>query len=337
LVYGLSVRTEIDLFLTNDTTEDTDTLVVVRWLSPDFASLMTTSLELQTPSQSFVDTNRLAAPMRRRLSGGGLRIDYADGTGFFIDQGGSQVLVMHPSQATLEDTATYIVGPVLGMVLRLRGITAIHASTTVIDGRSIVLVGSAGAGKSTTAAAFAKLGHAILTEDIAALDDQGDSLRVQPGYPRVNLWPASVELLFGSADALPRICPQHPTWDKRYLDLSQTPYRFQKEPLPLGAIYVLNGRSDNEATPTVVPLTGPEALLTLTANTYANHLLDKQMRAQEFEALSRLVQHVPVRRVTPHADPARIWDLCRCIVDDFRSLSPAQSATQNQPAFTAYE
>ena len=43
------------------------------------------------------------------------------------------------------------------------------------------------------------------------------------------------------------------------------------------------------------------------------------MRAREFELLTRVVNHVAVRRVTPHADAARIHELCDCILDNFFS------------------
>jgi hypothetical protein len=37
------------------------------------------------------------------------------------------------------------------------------------------------------------------------------------------------------------------------------------------------------------------------------------MRAREFEMLGRLVAAVPVWRVRPHQDPAKIEDLCNVI------------------------
>ena len=57
--------------------------------------------------------------------------------------------------------------------------------------------------------------------------------------------------------------------------------------------------------------------MSLIANTYATKLMDRQMRAREFELLTRVVNHVPVRRVTPHADPTRIPELCDTILNDF--------------------
>ncbi len=50
--------------------------------------------------------------------------------------------------------------------------------------------------------------------------------------------------------------------------------------------------------------------MSLVANTYATKLMDKQMRAREFELLTRVLNNVPLRRVTPHSDPARIPELC---------------------------
>src|SRR6267143_88991 len=62
------------------------------------------------------------------------------------------------------------------------------------------------------------------------------------------------------------------------------------------------------------------ALLSLVSETYANKILDREMRAQEFEVLSRLVNSVPVRRVCPHKDATRLGELCKVIREDLDSL-----------------
>src|SRR5262249_22183040 len=147
---------------------------------------------------------------------------------------------------TLEDTATYLLGPVLGFILRLRGVTCLHASAVAICDQAIAILGPAGAGKSTTAASFARAGYKVLTDDIVALDERGDAFLVQPAYPRVRLWSESVNALFGTEDALPLLTP---TWDKRYLDLQANISCFQEHPLPLAAIYLLDKRSSDPAAP----------------------------------------------------------------------------------------
>jgi hypothetical protein len=179
-------------------------------------------------------------------------------------------------------------------------------------------MGMPGAGKSTTAAAFAQLGYPVLSDDVVVLDDLGDRFVVQPGYPRVNLWPDSVCTLFGSVDALPWITP---TWDKRYLALDQNGRRFQSSPLPLGAIYVLAEREAELTSPVIEEVVGGEAIVTLVANTYVNYLLDRDMRTREFDVLSRLLAGVPVRRVRPTADTSKIFALCESIAADATQLA----------------
>jgi len=247
-----------------------------------------------------------------RLRGGKFyRFSYADETEFVVDQTGREIWTTWPAPLTLEDNATYLLGPVMGFVLLLRGLVCLHASSVVIDGQAIALIGPAGAGKSTTAAAFVTRGFSILAEDVVTLDDRGDSFFVRPAYPCIRLWPASAASLFGSRSALP---PLTPNWDKRYLDLRQHSGRFETESRPLAAIFLLSERRDDPRAPLVEAMERAEALLSLIANTYATKLMDKQMRAREFELLSSLLTKVPVMRVTPHANPDRISELCDSIL-----------------------
>ncbi len=243
---------------------------------------------------------------------------YDDRTTFMVSRLGSQIWATWPDDLTVEDMATYLLGPILGFVLRLRGTVCLHANAIAIDDRVVVLVGAAGAGKSTTAAAFARQGYPVLSDDVVPLIDRGDTFLVQPAYPRIRLWDSSVRALYGDAEALPRLVPTHPTWDKRYLDLNQTGYQFQSEPLPLAAIYYINDRDENPAYPQIVPMTTQAQIITLVTNTYTNYLLDKQLRAQEFEFLSRVVKHIPVRQLNPHTDIKRLVETIELVINDFR-------------------
>jgi len=247
----------------------------------------------------------------RLLEGKYYRFDYADQTQFVIDRAGTQVWAEWSAPLTLEDTATYLLGPVLGFVMLLRGIVCLHASAIAIGNEAIALVGPAGSGKSTTAAAFAERGYSVLAEDVVTLEDRQDQFLVRPGYPCIRLWPPAVKALYGSETHLPKLTPN---WDKCYLDLSE---RFQVEALPLAAIYHLAERHHDGRAPYVETLDRSQGLMALVANSYATKLMDKQMRAHEFELLTHVVGSVSVRRVTPHADPARITQLCDRIIDDF--------------------
>lgn len=258
----------------------------------------------------------------RVAKSGFLRVAYPDGTQFWLDEKRENLWATWPTTSSLEETSTYLLGPILGLLLRLRGITCLHASAVSYEGRCIAFLGSAGAGKSTTAAAFARDGHAILSDDIVALVERKGALLAMPAYPHLCLWPDSVSMLYGSSDALPRFSTN---WEKRRLALGEGGTRFETRALRLGAIYLLGDRRSENA-PCVEAVRPRAALLSLVADTYANKTLDREMRAREFELLSRLVTKVPVRRVYPHTDTARLGELCRTIREDFHSLNLAAVA-----------
>lgn len=253
-----------------------------------------------------------------RLDGGAyIGFFYSDGARFAIDRQGQTLWADWPSGYSVEDAATYLLGPVLGFVLRLKGITPLHASAVAIADHAVAFVGAGGAGKSTTAAAFAQLGYSVISDDVVPLREVSQEIVVVPGYPRVNLWPDSVEALLGSAGALPPITP---TWGKCYLPLDQSQCRFESRHLPLRAIYLLEERDPSRSVPGVEEAAPADALLALVANTYVNYVLDRNMRRREFELLTRLVANVSVRRLRRGANPAGLQRLCQSIAEDFNGL-----------------
>jgi hypothetical protein len=123
-------------------------------------------------------------------------------------------------------------------------------------------------------------------------------------------------MLYDSPEALPRLMPD---WDKRRLNLGEEGTRFESRCLPLGAIYILSGRRLNPA-PYVEVIRPQTGFLALVADTYANKILDREMREREFAVLGRLVMSVPIRRVYHHDDPTRLVELCKVVREDFESL-----------------
>ena len=235
-----------------------------------------------------------------------LRLAYFDGTQFWLDREGREIWATWPSNLSIEDTATYLLGPVLGFLLRLRGVTCLHGSAVAFGEKATAFVGSEGAGKSTTAAALARRGHAILSDDVVALAERDGSFLAHPAYPYLCLWPESVQSLYGSAEALPQFSANY---EKRCLSLGKQELRFAEQALPLAAIYILGERRGDPA-PLIEELTPQRAFLALVANTFATNTLDSGMRAKEFETLARLAPRVPIRALYAHHDASRLPDLC---------------------------
>lgn len=282
-------------------------------------------LFFSNPPSNFIYTSEMdeagsEPTLRVGILAGGeyLGMFYKDGARFAVHRDGKEIWADWPTGYAIEDACTYLIGPVLGFVLRLRGITCLHASSVAIGGEAIALVGAPGAGKSTTAAAFAHLGFGVLSDDVVALEDHDDRFLVLPGYPRVNLWPDSVRALFGSEDVLPRITP---TWGKHFLQLDENRGRFLSTPLRLSAIYVFDARDASLTAPVVENIAAVDAVTTLVANTYVNYLLDRKMRQLEFDLLSRLVANVPVRRVRPTTKSAAVFALCEAIAEETERLA----------------
>jgi hypothetical protein len=257
---------------------------------------------------------------------GAFQFSYGDGTRFVVDAKTQRIWGDCPPPLTQEDLITYLVGPVLGFVLRRRGVLALHASSFSKGGFAFALCGGPGMGKSTTAAALAIRGIPIQCEDITALRDRADGFWAAPGYPRVNLWPESVANLFGTATAaaLPRITPN---WEKRFLSLDGLTTKFENRERQLGAVYVFAARSDDKDAPRIEALSTREAALLLVQNTYMNYLLGKEQRAAEFDAISRLVSRVPVRRLIPNGDPEKIASMCELLQIDAAEIAATLGST----------
>lgn len=249
------------------------------------------------------------------------RFRYDDGTEFVVDTTGTQIWASWPSPLTIEDTAPFITGPILGFVLRLRMVVCLHASVILFaPGRAVAFVGRARAGKSTLAAAFSLLGYPVLSDDIAALREDEIDFSVLPAHPTIRLWDSSVRELFGSETSLPRIAPDDPNWTKRYLQLGSDEHAFWNKPEQLAGIYILDGRDDELTYPQFYSSPPKDNLVTLIQNTYMNYLLGKEARALEFDFLSRLIDEVKVRRVLIPGNLSSIRLVCNSIVDDFHSL-----------------
>ena len=90
--------------------------------------------------------------------------------------------------------------------------------------------------------------------------------------------------------------------------------------MPLRAIYFLGAREAELNSPVIEEIAGGDALAGLVANTSVNYLLDREMRSQEFDLLSRVVAGISVRRVRPPADPSVVFDLCEAIATDARRV-----------------
>lgn len=215
---------------------------------------------------------------------------YTDGHEFWFDNRCERVWGIWPSGSDLQEASEYLLGPVLGILLRHRGVVCLHASSVVIGERAVAFLGPPGAGKSTVAAALAQRGgHSVLADDITAVGEIDGTFYAYPAYPGLWLWPDSVELLYGPRDDRPKPIREG---DKARI-FANNELAFEVQPLPLARIYILDYRSRTGEVSTIESVT-QENFLSLVANTYATGVLDAEMRAHEFSVLGKVASQVPI-------------------------------------------
>jgi hypothetical protein len=235
----------------------------------------------------------------------GFHLDYADGTHIWVDPAGTEVWCMSAPGATLADTATYLIGPVLGFALRRRGALALHASGVVVDGEAMLMVGPHAAGKSTTAAAFTARGCGLVADDVTHLrcgQDGWLAARYQTG---IRLWPDAVALLLGDGADLPRATP---TWNKRVMTV-MAPADVVPPAVRVRSIVFLDPREAGSQAPRLTVVGKAEAVVRLATHSSASHLLDEELRKAEFTALGDLVQQVTCVSAVPSSDAGRLQTL----------------------------
>jgi len=154
-------------------------------------------------------------------------------------------LIVEPDSNDIEPQLLnlYILSEALGIILYQRGLFLLHASAIKIGEQVIIFAGTPGAGKSTTAAAFAKCSYTVLADDMVAisLDSSGKPM-VYPAFPQIKIWQSAVEGLGYNPSSLP---PLFPGSHKRVI---RQKGNFPVHPFPLAHIFILEEGGDLKIT-----------------------------------------------------------------------------------------
>ena len=240
----------------------------------------------------------------------GYRFRYADGTSIWIDAEGTEVWCTAAPRTALEDTATYLTGPILGFVLRRRGSIALHASAVNAGNGALVMIGPHGAGKSTTAAALATRGYPLITDDVLHVRRSESLWLAEPFAGGLRLWPAGASLVLGSTVSLRALTP---TCDKRALDTGSFGVTSAAEPVAVRSILFLDWSESPSARPCLAPIGAAESVVRLATHSSASHLLEDRDRAREFHAITDLVSGVRVRRAIAARHPEAFPEFVECV------------------------
>jgi hypothetical protein len=315
-IYGLSINSSRRIGVLNEKPHS-DADVTAAW----------TTDATKTP-EAFISWQRVITPdlkTKERISF--FKTETPDGTYCklcFITGHGELAIIISPAKDHLwliydpnepeTNLDSYFVGSVLGCVLRLRGVLCLHSSVVRINNQAVVFLGRKKSGKSTTAAAFAKLGYMVMADDIAVITTVNNQFYIKTGYPKVRLRPKSLAVIHpGSPENFVSVNSHR---DSRYSDIQDN---FWDTPLPLGAIYILSETVNADDAPFIKQVNSG-AMIELHANTFANFIITADLRKQEFEELARLVMSVPVKRLHFGRNVELVNLQCKAVIEDLEKL-----------------
>jgi len=189
-----------------------------------------------------------------------------------------------------------LLGPVLAIICYLRGALPLHASALRIGNRAAAIAGRSGAGKSTLAAALARRGHTLITDDICACIGLPGKPLVLPSYPGMKLSLASLDALHIEARGLQ---PIGPDFEKvQWL----APIGFDPAPVPLDRVYLLEDAPQG-GEDAIIPANGAEGFQRLSAEIYRPPMGRLLLEKPRFFALAaEFARQVSIRRLVRRRD-----------------------------------
>jgi len=201
------------------------------------------------------------------------------------------------------DVQVFLLGPVLGALLQLRGQFVLHGAAVAINGQGILLSGDSGVGKSTLAGMLCKKNYQFLTDELCVISLSSTGRpEIVPGHPRLKLWADAVEELGEDIALLPRV--------RKNLEKYQLPLdrMFSAKTVPLRWFCQLT--RDNTKEVQLLKVTDSEKLATIDTNTYRYWFLSgKGGRPAHLKQCSQLANAVDTFRICYPMDGFWLDDL----------------------------
>ncbi|MDS3860491.1 hypothetical protein RIF25_06675 [Thermosynechococcaceae cyanobacterium BACA0444] len=183
----------------------------------------------------------------------------------------------------------FLLGPVFGALLYVRGHLVLHASCVVMGSGAVAFMGASGQGKSTLTSFLYQRGYSLVADDkVLVQPSPAGPPVVIPGYPHIRLWPDTVSALGFSLNRLPNL----------FTGITKKIHRleagFCQEAVPLTALYVLTAAD----TVSIEPLLGQNAFFELTCHRYiAPAIPVLGENPTQFRLIGQVLQQIPLYRL----------------------------------------
>lgn len=231
--------------------------------------------------------------------------------GRYLVQNGNEIIIQPAPNSIESDVRLFLLGSCLGALLHQRGMLAIHASSIETSQGAVLFAGHSGCGKSTLLAVFLQRGYGMLADDITAITIDGNGIpMVFPALPRSKLWADAAEHLGHDPVNLTPLRP-----DARKYALP-TRRQFSRQPVPLGKIFLLDPKDEDELSIEILEKMG--GFQVLLDHTYREQFLGAmETREAHLQMATAAASQANFYRVLRPATSYKLLELADLIEDYF--------------------
>jgi hypothetical protein len=234
---------------------------------------------------------------------------------FLVSPDGRRITYNPLPQASRVAFETYLLSQVLSYSLLKLGYAVLHATSVIVEGEALALLGQSGYGKSSLAAAFLQAGYGVLSDDLLVLVETPKGILIAPGPPRIKLFPEIAErfLPFPINSAA-----MNPLTKKSVIPIPEAHSR--RAPALLRALYKLPCPSARRPRSKVRiwRLGEKAAFMELLASAFSPRMVESPRLRGQFETTARLLTMVPVRRLSYQRGLENLPQVRDAILADFR-------------------
>jgi hypothetical protein len=216
----------------------------------------------------------------------------------------------------------------LAFWLEQRGIPCIHANALAVGDSAIGILAPSQTGKTTLTTALLRQALqddgrndvAMMSDDMMAIHHINNEYRVYPGWPLFRVWPDTAKTITDTnIKTLPRV---HGRFDKRLINIERSSaLAFCQTSRPLKQLYLLDRKISNENKSTekvsIETVAPAAALVHLIQNSTLGGAYNALgVERERLEALARLLEAVPLRRVSFESGMEYLPEVSKTILAD---------------------
>lgn len=285
-LYGLSIASEFDLLLPEDTAAAAPAVTITRAHPGFFNTLL--------PNAAHASDHKSSLNYES-FSDGSTYLSWNELFEFFIASDGRAIVCSARGDTFSEAHISYLLSFALNFALLRIGDEALHATAIETGGQAIGFLGNSGAGKSTLASYFLGKGSRLVTDDLLRVTFHHQSVIAHPGPQHIKLLAESAAEFMQGANCTVSVNP----FTTKQLIVPTADQRMDRG-VPLRALYLLDcaEKIDQNNSVGAERLPSGEAILTVIASTCNAAVTTPERLERQLRFAGQMLLKVPIFRLS---------------------------------------